>query len=70
MFKMMFAPTPSWIEKVEKTGKPAQATLFSSPNDMFKGISCYQGRETYRVEVQRLIKRHSRERCAAVRELP
>ena len=45
MFKMMFAPTPCWIEKVEKTGKLAQATLFSSPNDMFKGISCYQGRD-------------------------
>jgi len=55
LLKMMFAPTPSWIKKVEKTGKPAQATVLSGLNDIFKGISGNQGRDgrlDIEVEVQ------------------
>lgn len=45
MFKMMFAPTPSWIKKVVKTGKPAQAPVLSGLNGSFKGIGGNQGRD-------------------------
>jgi hypothetical protein len=45
MMKMAFLPTPRWIKKVEKNGRPASATVMSNPQEVIQGIGGYQGKD-------------------------
>jgi hypothetical protein len=45
MLKMSLTPTPMWIKKIERDGKPASATVLSDPKQIIEGIGGYQGKD-------------------------
>jgi hypothetical protein len=45
MMKMAFLPTPHWVKKIEREGKPATATVLSDPKQVIEGIGGYEGKD-------------------------
>jgi hypothetical protein len=45
MLKMTLTPTPGWIKKVERDGRPASATVLSDPKKIIDGVGDYRGKD-------------------------